>query len=111
MPDVLARVSGHFHDITLPNLLWTFGGLLFLTGLTFGLSFLGLGAWQAPVAIAIAMAKGLLITLFFMGLVEHQDASWVMVIVGLVLALLLVGLAAADLLTRNVVQIAPPLGG
>lgn len=80
---------------------WTFTGLLLLTGLTFGLSFLPLGAWGAPIAIFLALFKSVLIVLFFMHLVEHRVSSRLTIGVAAALAAALVAFALLDVRTRD----------
>ena len=86
---------------------FTLAGLLALTCLTFGLSFLHLGSWSVPVSMAIAAAKAWLVAMFFMGLREHGTSDRAALVVGVVLALLLIGFVAADVATRVPVQ--PPV--
>ena len=86
--------------------LLTLAGLLALTCLTFGLSFLRLGSWAVPVAMSIAAAKAWLVAMFFMGLREHGTSDRAALVIGIVLALLLIGFAAADVATRTPVP--PP---
>lgn len=82
----------------------TFIALLALTGLTFGLSFAHLGPWQVPVAITIALAKGLLVALFFMHLVEMQTSTRLAAIVSVLLAATLIGFAAIDVASRTHIE-------
>lgn len=89
--------------------LFTLGGLLALTCLTFGLSFLHLGSWSILVAMAIAAGKAWLVAMFFMGLREHGTSDRAALVVGVILALLLIGFAAADVATRTPVQPPPQL--
>ena len=78
----------------------TFGGLLLLTAATFALSFVPLGPFQMPVALAIAAAKALLVLLFFMHLIEHARINAVVLIVSLLLVGTFIALTAADVATR-----------
>lgn len=77
-----------------------FLALLALTGVTFGLSFVPLGALELPVAIAIALAKASLVALYFMHLVEQPPSHRIAALTALALAAILIVLAAADVLTR-----------
>lgn len=79
----------------------TYAALLALTALTFGLSFAGLGAWGIVLALAIAAAKGALVALFFMHLVEQRAVNALAFGTSLLLLALLLGLAAADVATRE----------
>ena len=87
----------------------TLVGLLILTTLTLGLSFLSLGALAVPAAMAIAVAKSVLIALFFMELVEQRTTNWVAFVVSLLTAGLLIGLAVLDVLSRAQVHLPPPV--
>jgi len=46
--------------------LLVFGGLLTLTAITVGVSFINLGAWSGAIAVIIAVCKASLVVLFFM---------------------------------------------
>jgi cytochrome c oxidase subunit 4 len=75
--------------------------LLLLTTLTFGLSYVSLGSFALLVAVAIATAKGALIALYFMHLVEQRASSRLTLLLAVILIALLIVLAVADVLTRN----------
>jgi cytochrome c oxidase subunit 4 len=85
--------------------LLTLAGLLALTCLTFGLSFVRLGSWSVTIAMVIAATKAWLVAMFFMGLREHGTSDRAALLVGVILALLLIGFTAADMATRTPVQI------
>jgi cytochrome c oxidase subunit 4 len=89
--------------------LFTLGGLLALTCLTFGLSFLHLGSASIVIAMGIAAGKAWLVAMFFMGLREHGTSDRAALVVGIVLALLLIGFATADVATRTPIQPPPQL--
>lgn len=78
----------------------TLVALLVLTALTFGLSFVHLGPWQAPVAILIAAAKALLVALFFMHLAEQTAPARMAALVGLLMGLMLIVISTLDVATR-----------
>lgn len=78
-----------------------FFALLALTGLTFGLSFAPLGALETPVALAIACAKGLLVALFFMHLIETRKPYWLFGLLALLLMTLLIVLMVTDVVKRE----------
>lgn len=82
-------------------LLWTYLGLLAFTTLTFGLSFIHLGTLSVAMALVIAGIKGWLVAMFFMGLREHGTAARAALAVGVMLAVLLIGFATADVGTRD----------
>lgn len=50
--------------------------LLLLTGLTWGVSYLDLGLWNAAVALAIASVKASLVALYFMHLRREGRLVW-----------------------------------
>ena len=87
----------------------TLGGLLVLTTLTLGLSFLDLGAFAVPVAMTIAASKSVLIALFFMHLIEQRTTNWVAFVISLLTAGTLIGLAVLDVLARAQVHLPPPI--
>ncbi len=87
--------------------LLTLIALVALSGLTFGLSYLHLGAWSVAIAMAIAAGKATLIALFFMHLRDHGTGDRAAILLGVILALLLVGFVAADVATRT--RLTPPL--
>ncbi len=89
---------------------WTFVGLLALTTLTLLLSFLDLGAWSPVLAMAIAVAKSLLVVLFFMHLVEQKTSSRFAFFVSVALLACLLGIAALDVVSRSAIDRLPPLG-
>ena len=81
---------------------------MFLMVLTAVLSRVPLGAWNTPIALAIAVAKALLVLLFFMHVkYEHYKITWVMVIGGFFWLFLLLGLTMTDYLTRGISGYAP----
>lgn len=75
-------------------------GLLVLTAVTFGLSYVHLGDWGMPVALVIASAKGLLVALFFMHLIEQHATNRIVATVGVVFVALLIGLMLVDTTIR-----------
>ena len=81
--------------------LLTLLALVALSLLTFGLSYVHMGAWSLAIALAIAGAKAMLIALFFMHLREHGTSDRAALVLGVVLAVLLIGFVAADVATRS----------
>jgi cytochrome c oxidase subunit 4 len=75
--------------------------LLGLLVATWGVAQLDLGAWNLVVAMTIAVAKALLVALFFMHLALERPLIWAFACAGLVL--LTVGAAGifADFFTRS----------
>lgn len=87
--------------------LWTWVALLVLTTLTFGLSYLPLGPWEMPVAMLIAAAKGALVILFFMHLVEMKRVIALVPLAVIGFMTLLLGLMGADVISRHTFPPAP----
>jgi cytochrome c oxidase subunit IV len=74
--------------------------LLVLTGLSWGLAYVPLGAWEVPVALGIAVVKVLFVAFIFMHLYrEPPSVRFVAAMAPLFIALL-VGFVVADVLTR-----------
>ena len=82
--------------------------LFVLAGASFALSFVHLGAMTVPVAMAISLAKALLVAIFFMELIAQRFVNRFAVIGALTMILLLVGLMLADVATRSVPPLLPP---
>ena len=74
--------------------------LALLTGLTFALSTLHLGAWALPVALLIAVTKASIVALFFMHLWDHAGASRLVLVTAVLFVVVLSSLVVADVLTR-----------
>ena len=75
--------------------------LMVLMVMTAALSRVPLGAWNTPIALAIATVKALLVLLFFMHVkYENYKITWVAVIGGFFWLFLLLGLTMTDYLTR-----------
>ena len=71
-------------SITRPRIyVLVFVALLGLTAVTVRLSFVDLGEWHSAVGLAIAVAKALLIVLFFMHVLHGTKLIWVIAISGL----------------------------
>lgn len=80
--------------------------LMVLTALTAGLSRIDLGPWSAPVAMAIASTKALLVALFFMHLrYEHSRIVWVWAVAGVFWLALLFFLTLTDFVTRGYLNV------
>ena len=83
----------------------TWLALLALTGVSFGVSYVHLGTLNIPVALAIASVKATLVIAIFMELAVERFSVKVSLVVSFVFIALLIGLMAADVVTRA----APPL--
>jgi cytochrome c oxidase subunit 4 len=86
----------------------TFLALLGLSLLTLALSFAGLGAWEIPVAIAIAFVKASLVAGFFMHLVEESVGNRLALGAAVAFILLLASLTMLDVVTRADPPADPP---
>ena len=78
-----------------------FAALLGLTGLTVGVAFVNLGRFNTIVALAIAVAKALLVVLIFMHVRYSSRLTWVVLAGGLFWLMLLIALTMSDYLTRS----------
>jgi cytochrome c oxidase subunit 4 len=91
------------NHITIPlrkTYLFTYFGLMILLSATVGATFLPLGPFQVVVAVGIAIAKAVLVMLFFMHL-RYTKVRTVFLIFGtIILLFIMVGLTGADYLTR-----------
>jgi cytochrome c oxidase subunit 4 len=76
--------------------------LLTLLALTVGVSFINLGPLNFAVAMTIAVAKALLVVLFFMEARTSDRLTWIMAGAGVFWLLLLLGGTLSDALTRAV---------
>jgi cytochrome c oxidase subunit 4 len=81
----------------------TGAALLALWAASFALSYVSLGGWALPVAIAIAVVKAVLVALVFMELLHESLSIKLTILAALALLLTLIGLMVADIATR-----APP---
>ena len=86
--------------MSMGNYLAVFGGLVVLTLLTVGLSFVELHQWHAWLGLAIASAKAALVILFFMHVLHSHRLIWSVIIAALLWLGILMVLTLADNLTR-----------
>jgi cytochrome c oxidase subunit 4 len=97
-------VSSHSpHVASLPVYLAVFIALLFFTGLTVWVATLDLGGWaflHTPLALTIAVCKGMLVALFFMHLRDSDRLTGIFIAVGVIWLVLLIGLTMGDYVTR-----------
>ena len=91
--------------VSLKAVLYTGVAVLVLWALSFGVSYVPLGAASLPVALAIAALKAILVALFFMELIREQLSVKLTMATACALTALLIGFMIADILTRDV----PPL--
>lgn len=81
-------------------LIWA--ALLVLLGLTFGLAYVPLGAFNVVAALGIAAVKAGLVALLFMGLNQSGDLIRLCAAAGLFWLVILFTLTLSDFLTRLV---------
>jgi cytochrome c oxidase subunit 4 len=80
--------------------------LMVLTALTAAVSFVNLGQWNTPVALAIASSKALLVALFFMHLrYEHSKIIWLWALAGVFWLTVLFFLSMTDFGTRQFLNV------
>ncbi|MFL7868488.1 MAG: cytochrome C oxidase subunit IV family protein [Anaerolineales bacterium] len=80
--------------------LFVYVGLLLLLGSTVGAAYLPLGPFHLVAAVGIAIAKAILVALFFMGLRESKARTQLLFLTGLFILAFLIGLMLTDYLTR-----------
>jgi cytochrome c oxidase subunit 4 len=78
-----------------------YGSLLVLTLTTLLVAQVDLGAWSVPVALAIAIVKATLVTLFFMHLLYLPRINWLVVSAGAIFLVILLALTLSDYWTRS----------
>lgn len=78
-----------------------FGALLVLTGLTTAVAYLDFGPLNLPLALTIAVAKALLVVLFFMHLKDSSRLVHIFAGAGIFWLLLLLTLTLSDYLSRG----------
>jgi cytochrome c oxidase subunit 4 len=81
--------------------LFTGVALLAFLGLTIAAAYVNLGPLNTPVAMAISVAKGLLIVLFFMHVRYSRPLLWVFVGAGFFWLGIMLVLAMSDYMTRG----------
>jgi cytochrome c oxidase subunit IV len=77
-----------------------FGALILLTLTTTGAAYLDLGVLNTPVALTIAIAKALLVMVFFMHLRHSDYLTWVFAGAGVLWLLHLLVFLLSDYLSR-----------
>jgi cytochrome c oxidase subunit 4 len=78
-----------------------FAGLVALTVLTVGMSFLELGTWHLAVGVSIGCVKAVLVALFFMHLIHSSKLMRLVVVAALFWLGILMTLTLTDYLTRH----------
>ena len=82
--------------------------LMGLLALTIGVTFINLGPFNYGVALTIAVAKALLVALYFMELRHSSRLLWLMAGAAVIWVLILIAGTLADVVTRAFL-ILPPL--
>jgi cytochrome c oxidase subunit IV len=88
------------HVVPVKTYVGVFFALMVLTGLTTGVAFIDLHAWNTPVALAIAVVKMVLVVLFFMHVKYSPALTKMVILAGFFFLALLVAFTLADELTR-----------
>jgi cytochrome c oxidase subunit 4 len=85
-----------------------FVALLVLTLTSFAVSYVHTGAFNVPIALAIAGFKAIIVVGAFMELVTEPFTVKASFVIGVVFVLLLVLLTTADVATRTTAPLLPP---
>ena len=80
---------------------WVYGTLLGLTLLTIGVAYVDLGPMNIVAALGIAIAKALLVMLFFMHLRSSSHLTWIIAGAGVIWLAHLLIFTLSDYLTRG----------
>ena len=89
------------HVVPIRTYSLVFAALLAMLALTVAVAFVPLGGWSPVAAMTIAVAKAVLILLYFMHLRHAEGLVRVFAVSGLVWLLLLFALLLSDYLTRS----------
>lgn len=98
-------------SLSLKTFAWTWLALVVLAALSLWLSTLALGAWEMPLALAIAGVKAVLVLLVFMELWTASFLPRFVIVVILAALALLMSLMILDVLTRRDEGVRPPVSG
>jgi cytochrome c oxidase subunit 4 len=97
MPQATSAANPHS---SLGRYVAVWAALVALTATTYAVSRVNLGAFNLPIALAIATLKASLVVVFFMHLWQHAPANRLVFLTALVFVALLMTLTVADLATR-----------
>ena len=89
------------HVLPIKTYALIFATLIALTGLTTGVAFVDLGAANTIVALAIAVAKMLLVVLFFMHVKFMPGLTKIVVVAGFFWLAIMLSLTLGDYFTRG----------
>ena len=98
----------HDHVVSLGTYVAVFLALLVGTGLTVFASYVDLGPWNTPVALAIAISKASLVVLFFMHLKYGSRLLWVWLGAAAFFLILLLSGTASDVLAHLYLSLGSP---
>jgi cytochrome c oxidase subunit 4 len=94
-------MSEHSHVGSKVTYFIIFAALLAFTGITVFAAFQDLGRFNAPVALAIATIKAILVVLFFMHVKDSSRLTKITVTAGVFWLCILLGLTMTDFITRR----------
>jgi cytochrome c oxidase subunit 4 len=94
--------------VTFPILSLAATALLALWGASWGLSYVELGGWSLPIALAIAAAKAAIVVLVFMEIALEKASIHATLATGLAMIAVLVFFMLADVRTRASPPLLPP---
>jgi cytochrome c oxidase subunit 4 len=90
------------HHVLPLRIYWgVFTALVVGTLLTVWTATFDLGPWNTPIALGIAIAKGLLVILFFMHVKYSTRLTWLFVAAGFVWFVIMVCITMADFVSRS----------
>jgi len=98
-------MTARAHETSAMTYILTWVALVVLAFATYLLAKANLGIFQVPVALVIAVAKGLLVVLIFMHLLEQRSANRIFFLVAFLFIVLVVSLTTADVATRQKMEL------
>ncbi len=101
-------MSEHVVPVKIYIAVWA--GLLVLTGLTTGVAYIDLGVFNTVVALAIAVAKMMLVVLFFMHVKYTPGIPRIVMVAAVFWLAIMMSLTLADELTRHWTPVAHSWG-
>ncbi len=79
-------------------------GLVLLTGLTVGISFIPLASgWHLTAGLTIGLAKAILVALFFMHVLHSPRLTWIIIAAAALWLLILISLTLTDYVSRGAI--------
>jgi len=89
------------HIVSVRLYVTIFLALMVLTAITVAIARVDLGVMNNVVAMTIAMAKAILVILFFMHVRYSTPLTWVVVVSGFFWLIVLIGLTMSDYISRG----------